>query len=219
LIISGGLFTFAGVGFVPVALTIFGAWVVTAMSAQITGQTGINPMEIFAITVLLSVNVVYKLGVTEAFYVAAAVAVVCGLTGDVMNDFKSGHILKTDPRAQMIAELVGGTVGAVVSVLVFMAMRAAFGAMGPGTDMPAPQAYAVSAMVGGLPNPKAFFIGLTFGTLLYVIGKPAMTFGLGVYLPMFISVTVFAGGIVAFAAKKILSAYQKTHEKMKKRVS
>jgi len=205
LIISMSLFTFvAGVRGIPAALTIIGVWVVTAMSSQITGQTGINPMEIFGITVLLSVNVVYTLGVTEAFYIAAAVAVACGLTGDIMNDFKSGHLLKTDPKAQMLAELIGGTVGAVVSVLVFMAMRAAFGAMGPGTEMPAPQAYAVSTMIGGLPSPTAFFTGLTIGALLYVVGRPAMTLGIGVYLPMFISVTVFVGGMIAFAAQKTL---------------
>ena len=214
LLISASLFTFvSGVSGVTAVLTIFGAFVVTAMTAQITGQTGINPMEIFGIMVLLSVNVVYALGVTEAFYVAAAVAIACGLAGDVMNDFKSGYILKTDPRAQMVAELVGGTVGAVASVFVFMAMRAAFGAMGPGTELPAPQAYAVSTMVGGLPNPTAFFIGLTLGTLLYVIGMPTMTLGIGIYLPMFISVTVLAGGIAAFALKKILSFGHESTEK------
>jgi uncharacterized oligopeptide transporter (OPT) family protein len=85
-----------------------------------------------------------------------------------------------------------------------MAMYAAFGAMGPGTDLPAPQAYAVSTMVGGLPNPFAFFLGLTLGTLLYLVGMPAMTLGIGIYLPMFISATVFVGGVIAFAIKKIL---------------
>ena len=195
----------AGVRGVPAFLTILGVWLVTAMSAQITGQTGINPMEIFGITVLLTVNIVYTLGMTEAFYVAAAVAIACGLTGDVMNDFKSGHILKTNPRAQIIAEFTGGTVGAVVSVFVFMAMRSAFGTMGPGTELPAPQAYTVSTMIGGLPNPVAFFIGFVLGSLLYIVGMPTMTLGIGMYLPMFISTTVFVGGIIAFALKKILS--------------
>lgn len=198
------LFTsIAGIGTWASLLTIAGVWITTAMSAQITGQTGINPMEIFGIIVLLLVKALVNIGMTEAFYTAAVVAVACGLTGDVLNDFKSGYILKTNPRAQLLAETIGATVGAVVSVFVLLVMYIAFGEMGPGTDLPAPQAYAVSTMVGGLPNPTAFFLGLILGLVLYVLNFPVMTLGIGVYLPMFISVTVFLGGAFAFAVGKI----------------
>ncbi len=100
-------------GVVPSIITIIGVWLASSMSAQIVGQTGINPMEVFGIIVLLAAKAVSSIGQTEAFMVAAVVAIACGLAGDVMNDFKAGHILHSDPKAQWIGECIGGVVGAL----------------------------------------------------------------------------------------------------------
>ncbi len=183
-------------------LTIVGVWLTTAMAASITGQSGINPMEIFGIIILIAVKSVASLGTIEAFLVAGVVAVACGLAGDVLNDFKSGYLLKTNPRAQIVAETVGGVIGAVVSVIVLFIMFRAYGAMGPGTELPAPQAYAVSTMVGGLPNTPAFFFGLVIGILIYLMKLPGMTLGIGMYLPMEISTAAFVGGVISFIVGK-----------------
>ena len=86
-------------------VTILGAWLTTSMSAQCVGQSGINPMEIFGIIILIAAKAVSDMGEVESFFVAAVIAVACGLVGDVMNDFKAGHMLKTDPKAQWIAEV------------------------------------------------------------------------------------------------------------------
>lgn len=196
------LTTFTEMSLVPSILTIIGVWLTTSMAASITGQTGINPMEIFGILVLVGVKMVTNLSTTEGFLIAAVVAVACGLTGDVLNDFKSGHILGTDPRAQFVSEAVGGIVGAVVSVVVLFVMIKAYGGVGPGTELPAPQAFAVSTMVGGLPNTTAFIIGLVVGVLLYIMNAPGMTLGLGIYLPMFISTSVFLGGFIRLMVSK-----------------
>jgi uncharacterized oligopeptide transporter (OPT) family protein len=188
---------------IPSLLTIVGVWLTTAMAASITGQSGINPMEVFGIIILLGVKVVSDIGTIEAFLVAGVVAVACGLAGDVLNDFKSGYLLKTDPKAQIIAETVGGVIGAVVSVVVLFIMFRAYGTMGPGTELPAPQAYAVSTMVGGLPNTPAFFFGLMIGILIYLIGLPGMTLGIGMYLPMEISSAAFLGGMISLISVKL----------------
>lgn len=188
---------------IPSLLTIVGVWLTTAMAASITGQSGINPMEVFGIIILLGVKVVSDIGTIEAFLVAGVVAVACGLAGDVLNDFKSGYLLKTDPKAQIIAETVGGIIGAVVSVIVLFIMFRAYGTMGPGTELPAPQAYAVSTMVGGLPNTPAFFFGLMIGILIYLIGLPGMTLGIGMYLPMEISSAAFLGGMISLISVKL----------------
>ncbi|WP_367362857.1 OPT/YSL family transporter [Mesotoga sp.] len=184
-------------------LTIVGVWLTTAMAASITGQSGINPMEIFGIIILIAVKSVASLGTIEAFLVAGVVAVACGLAGDVLNDFKSGYLLKTNPRAQIIAETVGGVIGAVVSVIVLFIMFRAYGTMGPGTELPAPQAYAVSTMVGGLPNTPAFFFGLVIGIIIYLMKLPGMTLGIGMYLPMEISTAAFVGGVISLIVGKI----------------
>jgi uncharacterized oligopeptide transporter (OPT) family protein len=209
IIMAGLAFAFTivtGIGVWVALLTILGVWITTAMAASITGQTGINPMEIFGILVLLAARALFQIDSVEGFFVAGIVAVACGLTGDVLNDFKSGHILKTNPRAQLIAEAAGGIVGAVVSVFVLLAMYKAFGAFGPGTELIAPQAYAVSTMISGLPHVPAFSAGLAIGFILYIFKFPGMTLGLGVFLPTTISVTVFLGGLANFIVKKITKA-------------
>ena len=190
------LTTLSEMTLIPALLTIIGVWLTTAMAASITGQSGINPMEIFGIIVLLAVKIVATPGTIESFMIAGVVAVACGLAGDVLNDFKSGHLLKTDPKAQIVAETVGGIVGAVVSVVVLFIMFRAYGAFGPGTELPAPQAFAVSTMVGGLPNPTAFFFGLMMGIVIYLLKLPGMTLGIGLYLPMEISSAAFLGGLL-----------------------
>lgn len=190
-------------GIIASILTILGVWLTTAMAASTTGQTGINPMEIFGILVLLIVKALTKIGMVEAFFVAAVVAIASGLAGDILNDFKSGYILKTDPKAQLIAELVGGVIGSVVSVIVLFVLMKAYGEMGPGTELQAPQAYAVSTMVGGLPNVPAFIVGAVVGFILFMVNVPSMTLGIGIYLPMFMSTTIFIGGMVNLLISKI----------------
>ena len=189
------LATLGGLGFIATLVTVIGVWVTTAMAATLAGQTGIDPMEIFGILVLLAVKLVSTPAPQTAFFVAAVVAVACGLAGDILQDFKAGHILKTMPQAQVYAELIGGVVGAVVAVVVIFILHQAYGAMGPGTELVAPQAYAVSTMVSGLPNPPAFIVGLVLGIALYLLNIPGMTIGIGIYLPMVISAAAGLGGL------------------------
>lgn len=185
----------AGMGVVASIVTILGVWITTAMAATLDGQTGIDPMEVFGILVLLAVKLVVTPGTTAAFFVAAVAAVACGIAGDNLQDFKAGYMLGTMPRAQVYAELIGGVVGAAVSVIVIFVMHRAFGAMGPGTELVAPQAYVVSTMVSGLPHAPAFAVGFALGVVLYYLGIPGMTIGIGIYLPMYISAAAAVGGL------------------------
>ena len=199
-------------GIVASIITILGVWLATSMSAQIVGQTGINPMEVFGIIILLAAKVSSNLGQTEAFFVAAIVAVACGLAGDVMNDFKSGYILKSSPRAQWFGECIGGAVGSVVSVLVLFIILKAYGpeTFGNPEGFIAPQAGAVAAMVGGIPNMTAFLIGLVAAIVLYIVNFPVMTLGLGVYLPFYLSMTAFLGGALSLLVKKAFPDLEKS---------
>ncbi|MDR2028765.1 MAG: OPT/YSL family transporter [Treponema sp.] len=203
--------TICGMGLIPSLVTILGVWLATAMSAQVAGQSGINPMEVFGIIILLAAKAVSSIGQTGAFFVAAVVAIACGLVGDVMNDFKSGYILKSDPKAQWIAECIGGLIGAVVSVGSFYMLITAYGpsAFGPGEMFAAPQAGAVAAMVGGIPHVPSFIVGLGAGCILYVVNFPVMTLGLGVYLPFYLSLTAFIGGGFRFILAKAAPGWDK----------
>ena len=114
-----------GLGPVPAVIVVLLAWVATAMSAQSVGQTGIDPMEIFGLIVLLAVAAVADVPQVQLFFVAGVVAVACGLAGDVMNDFHAGHVLGTSPRAQWIGQAIGGVLGALVAVAVMAVLVSA----------------------------------------------------------------------------------------------
>ncbi len=181
-------------------LTVAGAAVTTYLSSMLTGQTGINPMEVFAILVLLGVHAVCKTGTTAAFTVAAAVAVACGLSGDVMNDFKSGSLIGTDPKDQIKAEAIGGVIGAVIATLVLFLMKRVF--VFGSADMPAPQAKAVASLSGGLDNAPAFWIGVAVGAVLFLFNLPSSAVGLGMYLGTYITVTVGLGALISWMVNR-----------------
>lgn len=212
MVVLAAIFTtVCKMGVVSSIITILGVWLATSMSAQIVGQTGINPMEVFGIIVLLAAKAVSSIGQTEAFLVAAVVAIACGLAGDVMNDFKAGHILHSDPKAQWLGECIGGLVGSFVTVGVFYVILTAYGptAFGNPEMFIAPQAGAVAAMVGGIPHVPAFVIGLVLGCVLYCLNFPVMTLGLGVYLPFYLSATAFLGGALKFVVEKVAPEWDK----------
>lgn len=180
--------------FPSIVIVIF-AWITTAMSAQSVGQTGIDPMEIFGLIVLLIVAAFSDISQVQLFFVAGVIAVACGLTGDIMNDFKAGYNLGTDPRGQWIGQLIGGILGAGIAVAILCILVQAYGteSFGPNTTFISTQASIVATMISGIPSLPAFLIGLLAGFVLYLVGLPSMMLGLGIYLPFYMSFTAFLG--------------------------
>ena len=192
-----------GLGLSPLTAVLIVAlsFVTTIMSAQSVGQTGIDPMEIFGLIVLLAVAALGESSQVKLFYVAGIIAVACGLGGDVMSDFKAGKMLGTSPRAMWIGQAIGALLGTVVSVVVLVALLNAYGAdaFGPGKLFVSAQASVVATMVSGIPNVPAFVIGLVAGIVLYCLGLPSMMIGLGVYLPFYMSLSAPIGALVKVA--------------------
>ena len=186
-----------GIGPLACVVVVLLAFVATAMSAQSVGQTGIDPMEIFGLIVLLAVAAVSDTPQVQLFFVAGVVAVACGLAGDVMNDFHAGRVLGTSPTAQWVGQAIGAVLGAFVSVAVMAVLLGAYGADAFGGDgaFVAAQASVVATMVSGIPNVPAFAIGLVAGIVLYFAKFPAMMLGLGIYLPFYMSFTAFIGAM------------------------
>ncbi|MDR3307343.1 MAG: OPT/YSL family transporter [Coriobacteriales bacterium] len=200
-----------GLGLLPSLLLVLLTWVVVTMAAQSTGQAGLNPMEVFGVIVLLIIALICQTGGIEAFLVTAVATVACGFVGDLMNDFKAGHLLKSDPKAQFIGEALGGVVGAVVGALIIAALVAAYGpeSFGAGKEFVSAQADVVASMVGGIPHLPAFVIGIVAGTALYLVGAPVITLGLGIYLPFYLSLTIAVGAAVRFVIGLVAPQWSK----------
>lgn len=191
-------------------LLIVGVFIASAMAATITGQTGINPMEIFGIIVLLAIRIFIKVDTAGAFFIAACVAVACGYAGDLLNDYKAGDVLNTNPKAQLIAEITGGLIGTVVATASMFAIINQFGGVGMDKGLPAAQAFAVSQMVNGIGDPLVFAFAASLGVVLYLLKVPVMTLGIGMYLPFEISFAVFTGGLIRLLTDKFKPSFNES---------
>lgn len=190
-------------------ITVAGIYLVTNLAATLTGQTGINPMEILGILVLLAVQVFYQPTMVGAFSIAAVVAIAAGLTGDMMNDLKSGYLVGTKARSQYIAEGIGGVIGAIIAVVALLILKRAYGSFG-GELLPAPQAAAVSSMVKGISHVGAFLAGAAIGLILYLLHIPAATLGLGIYLPINISLIMGTGALLLLGVRTLAGSKRRT---------
>jgi putative OPT family oligopeptide transporter len=192
------------------AIIIVAAWFCVWLSSWLTGTTGINPMEIFGVLVLLLVQVVaHELSLTSLFLVAAIIAVAAGICGDCMNDLKAGDVLGTPARDQFKGEVVGAIVGAIVAPLMLMALLHTYGAeaFGAGQTFVAAQASVVASMAGGIPYLEVFIGAAVLGFFLALCKLPVMTLGLGLYLPLYMSIAAAAGAalravVTALAKRK-----------------
>ena len=197
---------------------------ITALSAVVagytTGKTGVNPMEIYAIITILSISflasVFNNLNINNSifnyifhsnismlylFLISGIVAVACGLAGDIMNDFKAGYELKTNPRLQLFGEALGATVSSVVITFLFFVFFRIYKNIGPTADNPElllTQASIIASIVKGIPFMSIFLGGMLAGFILNLLKLPVLTFGIGIYLPFFITVPVFIGGLLSF---------------------
>ncbi len=210
MVAAAALLVCIGLGLGPVVavVVVLLAFVTTIMSAQSVGQTGIDPMEIFGLIVLLAVAALSDASQVQLFYVAGVVAVACGLAGDVMSDFKTGAIIGTSPRAMWVGQAIGALLGTVVSVAVLVTLFSAYGpgAFGSGQMFVSAQASVVATMVSGIPSVPGFVVGLLGGVALYWAGLPAMMFGLGVYLPFYMSLTAALGAGVRWVYERVCAA-------------
>ena len=195
-------------------ILIAATWFCIWLSGWLTGTTGVNPMEIFGVIVLLLLQAIFHeaISIKVLFMCAGVVAVGCGVCGDVMNDLKAGDVLQTNPRDQFAGMLIGGLIGSVISALVLTALHTAYGsgAFGPESMFVSTQANVVATMAGGIPHMQGFIAGLIIGCILACLKLPVMTLGLGVYLPFCLSAGAGVGALIKLIFDKINS--KKTDE-------
>ncbi|HHU06930.1 MAG TPA: peptide transporter [Clostridiaceae bacterium] len=211
LIASAGTFVItivAGLSPLVSILAMVGVIFATAMSSVITGQTGINPMEVFGIIILLAIRLFVPVSHEHAIYIACLVAVACGYAGDAMNDYKTGHMLDTSPKSQFVTQLIGGLAGVLVGVPAFFLVIAQYGGVGVEAGLPAAQSHSVAAMVSGIGDPLIFTAALLAGMILYLLKIPSMIIGIGMILGLGMSTSIFIGGLIAlvmsgFKSKKL----------------
>lgn len=190
-----------------------------AVSGYLVGIIGSssNPMSGLTLTTLLIAALLMVViglkgdpGIAATLAVATVVCCVAGVAGDMMQDWKVGHILGGTPWRMQIGGMIGVVAAALVLVLPIMLLDAS---EGPGVHaiglekLPAPQAGLMNMMakgiVGGEMAWPLVIAGMLFATALILIKSPSpMLISVGMYLPFTTTFSIFVGGIIRFFMDK-----------------
>jgi len=208
----GSNFTVVLVGML---LALVFSYFFTSVAANAIATTARNPVSgMTMLTIIISSVVLLKFGLsgtTGMFFVMAIAGMVCtalSVSGQLVTDLKTGYWLGSTPRTQERVKFLGViaaaiTVGITIVVLarVFQFGEAAVGDSRKVLD--APQAAIMKTLVQGFMNRKPiayllFGSGAALALAMEMLGVPALTFALGMYLPLNLNSPALVGGFVSY---------------------
>ncbi len=175
--------------------------------SQATGMTDISPMSGMA---LIGVTLMFFLtagNVAASVMLGVAVCVGIGQCADMMQDLKTGHLVGSRPKRQQIIQFGVAWLGAPVAIgtvfLLWSSGEGGSGGFGPGTELSAPQAGALQAILEGLSRGDVpldkYVAGTALGSALgfLPIGGVGVLVGLAMYLPFSITLGYGIGCLVS----------------------
>ena len=214
--LAGALFL-AVVSFFFAAVAGYIAGVVGSSNSPVSGMTIATLLFTIALVWIVG-GLILDMGQTEmmvaTMFIAAIVATSAAIAGDVMQDLKTVHMVGATPWRQQTAEIIGVTVGAIVIGPVLSILHDAFRISNtaclanPRPEDPtcqdalfAPQAELIGAIVqgafGGNINLPMVMLGAVIAIILIRLAMPVMSVAIGIYLPLYLSVPIMAGGIIS----------------------
>lgn len=168
-----------------------------------------------------------------AILVGAVVGCAAAIAADNMQDLKAGQLVGATPYKQQIMQIVGVAAAAVVIAPVLDLLFQAYGlgdvfpraGMNPSEALQAPQATLMSAVAEGVFLKNLPWMMIVIGTVVAlaiivldeVLKKRGSTFrtpvlavAVGIYLPLELTVPIFVGGMIAWAANRYFAARKDT---------
>ena len=200
----------------------------SAVAAYMAGLVGSsnNPISGITIATILfsSLLLLWLMGDVDAGPAAALLigAVVCcaaAIAGDNLQDLKAGYIVGATPWKQQVMQGVGVVSAVLVMAPILNLLLEAYGIGVPTAAKPgsllAPQATLMASVAqgvfkGGLPWGMVA-IGAGIGAVIIAVDEwlkargsnlqaPVLAVAVGIYLPLELSVPIFAGGLIAHFA-------------------
>jgi putative OPT family oligopeptide transporter len=184
-------------------LLVFVMFILGAIGVKVMGETGSTPVSGTSFIVLLLLYVVFKVMQTDSSTMiimmligSSVFGTALSLSSDIIHDFKIGTYCGTRPYHLVKGELTAIPLGAIAAVTaaVIFSQGLASGAL----DLKAPQAHAFATFTQIIlgPNPpyQIFFIGILIGIVAEFTTGMGTAFGLGMYLPLPVTVPLIVGG-------------------------
>ncbi|MEE9187465.1 MAG: oligopeptide transporter, OPT family, partial [Bacteroidota bacterium] len=185
------------IGFLFAAVAGYLVGLVGSSNNPISGLT-LSSLLIAALLVVF-IGVTGSAGIAAVLGVAGVVCCAAGVSGDMMQDLKVGHLLGGTPWKMQVSEIIGVIVAALVLALPMQLMHEAY-VIGS-VNLPAPQAGLMALMaqgiVGGEMAWQLVVAGMFFAIALILIKAPSpMLIAVGMYLPFSSTGAIFVGGII-----------------------
>ena len=170
---------------------------------------------LIAAVVMVGIGVTGSGGILGVLAVAGVVCCACGISGDMLQDLKVGHILGGTPWKMQIGELIGVTVAAMVLIWPMILMDQVYEIGSP--ELPAPQAGLMAlisqGIVGGDMAWPLVIAGMALAAVLILINAPSpMLIAVGMYLPFPSTAGIFVGGLVSWWLSRSLDEQAATGE-------
>jgi putative OPT family oligopeptide transporter len=209
-------------GFVFSAVAGYMAGLVGSSNNPISGVT-IATVVVSSLLLLFLMGKEAKNGPAAAIIIGSVVCCAAAIAGDNMQDLKAGYIVKATPWRQQVMQLVGTLSGGLVIAPVLMLLYNAYGFKGEVGVEPNPDALtAVQANLmasvsrgvfkGDLPWAYVFMgmgvavvvitLDLYLKSIKSAFRTPVLAVAIGFYLPLELSVPIFAGGLIHYAVSR-----------------
>jgi putative OPT family oligopeptide transporter len=221
LLISGSLVFILVIGLVIASVCGYMAGLIGASNSPVSG---IGILSIVAASLMLVGLFGRDLdpGTTEALvaYALIVTGIVFGvatISNDNLQDLKTGQLVGATPWKQQLALVFGVIFGSLVIPPVLSVLNASFGFAGvPGASadaLPAPQAALISSLakgvLGGDLRWDLIGVGALIGLGVILVDEllartstrlrlPPLAVGLGIYLPMGVTLTVVVGAVIGW---------------------
>ncbi|MCX6552200.1 MAG: OPT/YSL family transporter, partial [Acidobacteria bacterium] len=220
---------------VGLLLTVVFSFFFASVAANAIATVARNPVSgMTMLTIIFSSVVLLRFGLegqAGMFFVMAIAGMVCtalSVSGQTITDLKTGYWLGSTPSAQQKVKFLGVIASATAAglAIVMLAQAFQFGEAATGDVRPilaAPQASIMKALVEGFMSrqPVAYLLfgsGAMIAVMMEMLGVPALTFALGMYLPLELNLPALVGGVLAhYLAKRADRAGEKRGQIMRER--
>jgi uncharacterized oligopeptide transporter (OPT) family protein len=205
-----------GVPIVVAAIAVLGVWMMVSVSAMMTGETDIDPLEQFGLIIgLVAIGFFSVFGLNVDYYsvflVVCFVSIASAIAGDIGHDYKSAKIIGTKPKDILIVDLIAVVVAGLLAPFVFQGILKVYAGEFFTSSMPAPQAQIVASAISGFQNFFVFLFGF-FVAFIWVLFENIfnkktpvlpMVFGIGFFLGPTLGILLGIGGLLRdFVEKK-----------------
>lgn len=164
-----------------------------------------NPVSGMTIATLLISIIIFKMfgmvgvhNIVVIFYIGIIICVVVSVSGVLCQSLKTGFLIGATLKNQQIGALIGFVPSVFISVAVINLLNKAWGF--GSSEIPAPQANLIKLVVEGAMDGNLpwflIFAGACIVIFVEVLGIPSMSFALGLFLPISLSVSIAIGGFI-----------------------